>query len=122
MLTVDRTETDSTASFSMRCWNNSKHYGRIIPMQWCWLGSHSLGGAIATLVSSILTQEVPADQLKLITLGGPRLGDDEFVVSITKSIKQNYRVVNAGDPIPLPPWKQFGNASYEQASNRYWSA
>lgn len=62
-----------------------------------YVTGHSLGGALAL----IATRHFNSDNLAACyTFGSPRVGNEEFGISIKPPI---YRVVNAYDPVPFSP-------------------
>ncbi|MBV4458271.1 lipase family protein [Pseudomonas sp. COR58] len=61
---------------------------------------HSLGGAIALLLSEWLHREITSDVI-LYTFGAPRAGDKDFVESATGLV--HHRIVNQNDPVPSVP-------------------
>jgi hypothetical protein len=66
---------------------------------------HSLGGAMATLLTKLLVDEkhLVVSQIKLVTFGCPRIGNEHFAEeNVFKEIK-NYRIINSGDVIPDLP-------------------
>ncbi|MDR6914248.1 hypothetical protein J2X66_001112 [Pseudomonas sp. 3296] len=62
---------------------------------------HSLGGAVALLLSEMLRRSSDGYNIQLYTYGAPRAGDSNF----TKGAKQleHYRMVNHNDPVPSVP-------------------
>ncbi|KAK0411958.1 hypothetical protein QR680_005944 [Steinernema hermaphroditum] len=76
-----------------------------------WVTGHSLGGAMATLAAGYLVKTglVDDDQLKLITFGQPRTGDEAFAKAHDSQISYTFRVVHKKDIVPhLPPEKFEG--------------
>ena len=64
---------------------------------------HSLGGAIATLLA------LPTEADALITLGCPRVGDDDFARYVQSAAHlQITRVVNCCDVVPTVPFEFMG--------------
>lgn len=61
---------------------------------------HSLGGAIALLLSDWLHRQITSDII-LYTFGSPRAGDKEFVESASGLV--HHRIVNQNDPVPSVP-------------------
>lgn len=61
---------------------------------------HSLGGAIALLLSEWLYREITSEVI-LYTFGSPRAGDKEFVESAAGLV--HHRIVNQNDPVPSVP-------------------
>lgn len=62
---------------------------------------HSLGGAIALLLSEILRRDPEGYTLQLYTYGAPRAGDANFVKGAEPLV--HYRIVNHNDPVPSVP-------------------
>lgn len=63
---------------------------------------HSLGGAVALLLSEMLRRRPGFDYaLQLYTYGAPRAGDANFVASAKDLV--HHRVVNHNDPVPSVP-------------------
>ncbi|WP_229775604.1 lipase family protein [Pseudomonas laurentiana] len=62
---------------------------------------HSLGGAIALLVSEMLRRKPDGYSISLYTYGAPRAGDATFVKG-AEALK-HYRMVNHNDPVPSVP-------------------
>ena len=67
------------------------------------LVGHSLGGALAVVTAQrLLGQAIPADMMVVATFGCPRVGDKDFVRSITLVGITQY--IRRGDPVPdMPP-------------------
>jgi len=68
-----------------------------------WIAGHSLGGALAVLLTAMLiTENVPV--AGLYTYGAPRVGNNKFEKAFNARFKDAYRVVNQDDMVPhLPP-------------------
>jgi triacylglycerol lipase len=68
-----------------------------------WITGHSLGGALAVLLTAMLTADnVPV--AGLYTYGAPRVGDTKFEEIFNDRFANAYRVVNENDMVPhLPP-------------------
>lgn len=62
---------------------------------------HSLGGAIALLVSEMLRQRPEKYDIVLYTYGAPRAGDKVFAEGAKPLI--HHRIVNHNDPVPSVP-------------------
>ena len=63
---------------------------------------HSLGGAVALLLSEMLRREQNfAFNLQLYTYGAPRAGDANFVAGAKDLV--HHRIVNHNDPVPSVP-------------------
>jgi len=68
-----------------------------------FLCGHSLGGALATIVTSWLENDASAPNPRAVfTYGAPRVGDPDFVAQWRKDglSKRTYAWVAAGDPVP----------------------
>ncbi|EAR84464.2 lipase family protein (macronuclear) [Tetrahymena thermophila SB210] len=78
---------------------------------------HSLGGAIATLISvEVLKYLQPKNQISLYTFGAPKIGNQNFVEYLNQIIPNSYRIVNYYDAVPHLPFKQildFRHHGYE---------
>lgn len=73
-----------------------------------WVTGHSLGGALAVLLTAtLLENEIPVEGL--YTFGAPRVGDKAFARGLNRALtgKAHYRVVNEGDLVPhlLSEWR-----------------
>lgn len=62
---------------------------------------HSLGGAIALIVSEMLRQRSENYDIVLYTYGAPRAGDKAFVEGAKPLM--HHRIVNHNDPVPSVP-------------------
>ncbi len=69
-----------------------------------YLTGHSKGGALATLLARMISLKNPGTQLKVITFGAPRVGDNKFARNYEddKNI-DHLRVQSFGDLIPHLP-------------------
>jgi len=70
-----------------------------------YVTGHSLGAAMATIAASRMQDRVTA----LITFGSPRVGNAEFVKSLTV---EHYRVQNNCDDVTKVPFKLMGFAHH----------
>lgn len=76
-----------------------------------WCTGHSLGAAMATIISHHLSAYSP---VTLFTYGSPRVGDREYINLIKHSV-QHYRFINNADivtRVPGWPYKHFGDIIY----------
>jgi hypothetical protein len=73
---------------------------------------HSLGAALATLLSSIKRPDF------LYTFGSPRSGDEEFVASLDGL--SNRRFINCCDIVPRIPPPKLGNVTYAHYGVAYY--
>lgn len=65
---------------------------------------HSLGGALATLLSLDVAANTAFNDPAVYTYGSPRVGDSLFAGSFDQVVKNSYRVANRLDIVPtLPP-------------------
>ncbi|KAL7752760.1 hypothetical protein RI367_001762 [Sorochytrium milnesiophthora] len=71
---------------------------------------HSLGAAVATLaaVDVMVKVNLPARQVKLITLGSPRVGSSAFVDMFSSLNITVDRIVEENDLVPHVPPRKFG--------------
>jgi len=83
--------------------------GRVV-----YLAGHSAGGAAATLLGArLISMGVKPEQLKIVTLGAPAVGNATFAEKFSSDLNV-LRVVVAGDPIPdllkifVRGYRQFG--------------
>ncbi|KAI9294282.1 alpha/beta-hydrolase [Neoconidiobolus thromboides FSU 785] len=83
---------------------------------------HSLGGAIATLSTLILRQNLNLkdDRLAVFTFGEPRVGDKEFARYFNKQTFTFARVVNNNDIVPHLPPKIKLISDYHHHHNEIW--
>ncbi|MDY6784545.1 MAG: lipase family protein [Cyanobacteriota bacterium] len=70
-----------------------------------WLTGHSLGGALATLASATIDNELPDYEIAgIYTFGQPRVGDGIFSKFCDERTKERYfRAVNNNDIVPRIP-------------------
>eukprot|EP00891_Asterochloris_glomerata_P009139 jgi/Astpho2/9139/Aster-07787 len=65
---------------------------------------HSLGGALATLAATWASMTYPQADVRCITFGSPRVGNQVFKNAFQSMVGTSIRVVHRGDLIPaLPP-------------------
>ncbi|APC14395.1 lipase [Pseudomonas frederiksbergensis] len=62
---------------------------------------HSLGGAVALLLSEMLRRSPEGYDIQLYTYGAPRAGDANFAKGAAPLV--HYRMVNHNDPVPSVP-------------------
>ena len=62
---------------------------------------HSLGGAVALILSEMLRRRTEGYTLQLYTYGAPRAGDAKFVEGAKDLV--HHRIVNHNDPVPSVP-------------------
>ncbi|MHC8354719.1 lipase family protein [Pseudomonas sp. LB3P81] len=73
---------------------------------------HSLGGAVALLLSEMLRRNPEGYAIQLYTYGAPRAGDVNFVAGAKDLV--HHRVVNHNDPVPSVPgrWTDTKNGVF----------
>lgn len=73
---------------------------------------HSLGGAIATLIADWAKQRLL--NVKLYTIGAPKVGFSDFALKHTNSLGQEniFRCTKGCDPVPMVPVLPFVHAPY----------
>ncbi|KAK9806405.1 hypothetical protein WJX73_002637 [Symbiochloris irregularis] len=65
---------------------------------------HSLGGALATLGSAWAALQWPDADVRCITFGSPRVGNQAFKMAFHSLVGTSLRLVHGADPVPtLPP-------------------
>lgn len=64
---------------------------------------HSLGGALATICSFDLCDNIYNNNITCITFGSPRVGDKNFVKLYNNNNISTHRIVINGDPVPKLP-------------------
>ncbi|KAK6740390.1 hypothetical protein RB195_008696 [Necator americanus] len=55
-----------------------------------WVTGRSLGGALATLAASVVAGQHNQTNVKLVTFGQPRVGDEKFAEEHHKMVNRNY--------------------------------
>jgi len=73
---------------------------------------HSLGGAIASLIADWAKQKLV--NVKLYTIGAPKVGFSDFALKHTNSLGQEniFRCTKGCDPVPMVPVWPFVHAPY----------
>jgi len=69
---------------------------------------HSLGGALATIASLDLVEELGVKGVSMITLGAPRVGNIEYAQLYDSRVDEYYRLTHARDPIVHLPYRLMG--------------
>jgi triacylglycerol lipase len=67
-----------------------------------YITGHSLGGALATLLTYRLRAEGEWTNLKMFTFGAPPVGDSNFVRTFERKSIESYNIVNQNDPVSDP--------------------
>jgi len=80
------------------------------PSKPCYITGHSLGSALATLWAFRLALRLPelAEQIRVFSFGGPRVGDETFAKTYSDVLPNTYRIVNLTDSVPLVPGPTMG--------------
>lgn len=86
-----------------------------------WVTDHSLGGALATVLSSNISikKSVSSDRLFLFTFGSPRVGNLQFAQGHAMIVPNSYRIIHRKDPIYHVPFCDVPTLSlkiYEKTS------
>uniref|UniRef100_A0A914PSF5 Fungal lipase-like domain-containing protein n=1 Tax=Panagrolaimus davidi TaxID=227884 RepID=A0A914PSF5_9BILA len=85
-----------------------------------WITGHSLGAAMASLAATtIATNKLfPANKIKLVTFGQPRVGDVSYANLVDSIIPHSYRIIHQNDVVPSsPPEWLFG---YHHHKSEIW--
>lgn len=73
-----------------------------------YLVGHSLGGAVVTVVAArLLEMGVRSEQIEVISLGAPSVGNEAFVQLFDEKVPLT-RIVVAGDPVPQALRRVYG--------------
>ncbi|VDM41225.1 unnamed protein product [Toxocara canis] len=74
-----------------------------------WITGYSLGGAMASIASTIIVRDgiYKAEKVKLVTFGQPRTGDHKYALTHNKLLYYTYRVIHQNDIVPHIPPKNF---------------
>ncbi|KAK9818137.1 hypothetical protein WJX72_007701 [[Myrmecia] bisecta] len=84
---------------------------------------HSLGGALATLGAAWAAIEYPRADVRCITFGSPRVGNNKFKHAFHKLVGTSLRLVHGADPVPsMPPsfrYHHVKGAIHVRKSNLY---
>lgn len=86
---------------------------------------HSLGGALATLTAAAIarTDNVQPSDIRLVTFGQPRVGNEYFSSYLANKLPAIFRYTHLRDPVPhLPPrdhsYMHAGEERYEDENGR----
>ncbi|KAK9842880.1 hypothetical protein WJX74_003838 [Apatococcus lobatus] len=64
---------------------------------------HSLGGALATLGATWAAIEYPSADVRCITFGSPRVGNNKFKRAFHTLVGTSLRIIHGADPVPFMP-------------------
>jgi len=84
---------------------------------------HSLGGALATFSALDIARGI-SNNIFLLTLSGPRVGNGAFADYVQRTISHRWRIVNKADLVPHVPFslfqsfKHFGGEAWNIAGNQ----
>ncbi|MVV52163.1 lipase family protein [Pseudomonas sp. PB120] len=78
-----------------------KYFDKFYAGQKLIICGHSLGGAVALLLSEMLRRRSEDYNIQLYTYGAPRAGDATFTKGAASLV--HYRMVNHNDPVPSVP-------------------
>ena len=76
-----------------------------------WVTGHSLGAAMACIAAATVSsyKYVPAEKIKLVTYGEPRVGNSDYVTAVDTLVPYAFRVTHAHDLVAhLPPKGMLG--------------
>jgi hypothetical protein len=69
---------------------------------------HSLGGSLATLASLDLVEELNINGVSMVSIGAPRVGNNEYAKLYDSRVEEYYRLTHARDPIVHLPYRLMG--------------
>lgn len=83
---------------------------------------HSMGGAMAAFCSLDLVANYGMKDIRTVTFGQPRIGNNIFAEYYTNLVPQTYRMTHAHDMVPhLPPYYSlFPQRSYHHFGREIW--
>jgi len=97
-----------------RIWNDLLLILNQYPTYTVIVSGHSLGAAIATLVTMDLMDLHGLTNIKMINFGSPRVGNDEFAAYVSQRIVNKSRVTHHKDIVPhCPMHERFTHISGE---------
>jgi len=77
------------------------------------VSGHSLGGAVATLYAYSIKKHYPHYNLKVTTIGSPRVGNKVFKENYDKSGIDTLRIVHNNDLVTHTPYIGFHHVNYQ---------
>jgi predicted lipase len=96
---------DDSESLYQGILSNVQQHRASCPSCSVFITGHSLGGAIASIISLQLKKDVPGLTVNEYTYGSPRTGNTNFAQLHIQDIGDSWRVVNANDIVPHLPTK-----------------
>jgi pimeloyl-ACP methyl ester carboxylesterase len=81
---------------------------------------HSLGGALATLCALWCKEHWPQVDTTCVTLGSPRVGDENFAREFSSRNINCYRLVIPSDPFPTLPDRHTNAIPFQISINNSW--
>ncbi|KAH7680095.1 class 3 lipase protein, partial [Aphelenchoides avenae] len=76
-----------------------------------WVTGHSLGGALASIGAGLAAKMelFPSSNIRLVTFGQPRTGDDAYASALDQLVPESYRVTHSRDPVAhIAPYGLLG--------------
>lgn len=80
-----------------------------------WIAGHSLGAAMATIITTRCYEDETLANPILFTYGSPRVGNHEYIDHMNSLNIEHYRWVNNADIVtrnPLYPYRHHGKLNY----------
>ena len=118
-------------------WNDLKKYAneemKNYPRYKVWVTGHSLGGALASLASTLIMFEgnTTRDNLTLYTFGQPRVGNHDYALTHDSLVPLSFRVTHYRDIVvhlpfcqtefPGTPCIALGDGPYHHGKEIYYS-
>ncbi|KAK2471617.1 hypothetical protein H9L39_16608 [Fusarium oxysporum f. sp. albedinis] len=81
---------------------------------------HSLGGALATLCALWCKIHWPHVDTTCVTLGSPRVGDENFATAFSRRNINCYRLIIPSDPFPTLPDSYTSTIPFEISLSKSW--
>jgi triacylglycerol lipase len=80
---------------------------KLSPQKTLFITGNSLGAGLATLCALDVARNTSFHDPIVYTIASPRVGDPQFANTYQQSIKNNVRIVNVHDVIPLEPQERY---------------
>ena len=65
------------------------------------VSGHSLGAGVASICAVWASLTYPTADVRLVTFGSPKVGNDDWAMSALATIGRSYRVVNQLDEVSV---------------------